>query len=391
MTETFQNKHKIFSSYPKYLENALSLIDSNEAIEEITKWQGYIPTELHFLSNLAEKIGIQSILYKDESTRFNLGSFKALGGAYGVLKFIQNKLKAELGRKVEIKDIRNGKYLDYTKNYTVTTATDGNHGRSVAYGAELSGCKCQIYIHAEVSKGRQQAMEQFGAKVIRIQGNYDESLRICIEDATKNNWQIISDTSYEGYTQYPRYIMAGYTVLAHEIAQQLDTKDLPTHIFLQAGVGGFAAAIMAYFWERYPNKKITFIVVEPTLAPCLIESAKLNKLTVFDIQKETMMAGLSCGEPSLIAWNILKAGTDHFMTITDESVPELMRQLAQGIEDDPSIEAGECSVSGLAALIQAKSNAHIAEQLNLNKNSRILLFGTEGATDADIYKEIING
>jgi len=291
------------------------------------------------------------------------------------LRFIQNKLKAELDHKVEIKDIRNGKYLNFTENYTVTTATDGNHGRSVAYGAKLSGCKCQIYIHTEVSKGRQQAMEEFGAKVIRIQGNYDESLRICIEEATKNNWQIISDTSYEGYTQYPRYIM----------------KDLPTHIFLQAGVGGFAAAIMAYFWEHYPNKKITFIVVEPTLAPCLIESAKLNKLTVFDIQKETMMAGLSCGEPSLIAWNILKAGTDHFMTITDESVPELMRQLAQGIEDDPSIEAGECSVSGLAALIQAKSNAHIAEQLNLNKNSRILLFGTEGATDADIYKEIING
>lgn len=391
MTESFQNKQKIFGTYPDYLKNALSATDTSEAIEEITNWQGYKPTELHYLSNLASKIGIQTILYKDESTRFNLGSFKALGGAYGVLRFIQNKLAIELDCEIKIKDIRNGKYLDYTNKYTVTTATDGNHGRSVAYGAKLSGCKCQIYIHAEVSKGRQRAMEEFGAKIIRIQGNYDESLRICIEEATKNNWQIISDTSYEGYTQYPRYIMAGYTVLAHEIAQQLNAKNLPTHIFLQAGVGGFAAAIMAYFWEHYSEEKITFIVVEPILAPCLIESAKLNKLTIFDIQEETMMAGLSCGEPSLIAWRILKAGTDHFMTITDEDVPELMRQMAKGLGDDPSIEAGECSVSGLAALIEAKSNAHIAEQLNLNKNSRVLIFGTEGATDPEIYEEIING
>jgi diaminopropionate ammonia-lyase len=342
------------------------------------------------LSGLAKKLGIQNIYYKDESTRFNLGSFKALGGAYGVLKFIQKKIKKELNDNISIFDIRAGKYTELTKKYTVTTATDGNHGRSVAYGAKLSGCNCQIYIHAAVSEGRQKAMEEFGAKVIRVTGNYDESLRICIEEANKNNWQIISDTSYEGYTQYPKYIMAGYTILAHEIANQLTEKELPTHIFLQAGVGGFAAAIMAYFWEKYPDKNIKFIIVEPTLAPCLIGSANANKLTIFDIQKETMMAGLSCGEPSLLAWKILDEGTDHFMTITDDRVPDLMRLLANGTDNDPSIEAGECSASGLAALIEVKNNDTMVKKLNLNDNSRVLLFGTEGATDPDIYKEIIN-
>jgi diaminopropionate ammonia-lyase len=155
-------------------------------------------------------------------------------------------------------------------------------------------------------------------------------------------------------------------------------------------VGGFAAAIMAYFWEKYSDKNIKFIIVEPTLAPCLIESANANKLTIFDIQKETMMAGLSCGEPSLLAWKILDEGTDHFMTITDDKVPDLMRLLANGTDNDPSIEAGECSVSGLAALIEIKNNDTITKKLNLSDNSRVLLFGTEGATDPDIYEEIIN-
>ena len=390
LSEHFQNERKNLGAYPEHLKNALSFKDTEEALKEITKWQGYEPTKLYSLSSLAREIGIHNIYYKDEGTRFNLGSFKALGGAYGVLKFIQNKLKKELSKKISISDIREGKFIELTKKYTVVTATDGNHGRSVAYGANLSGCKCQIYIHAAVSEGRQKAMEEFGAKVIRVAGNYDESLRICIEEANKNNWQIISDTSYEGYTQYPRYIMAGYTILAHEIANQLTEKDLPTHIFLQAGVGGFAAAIMAYFWEKYSEKNITFIIVEPTLAPCLIESAKANELTVFDIQKETMMAGLSCGEPSLLAWKILDEGTDHFMTITDDRVPDLMRMLAKGKDNDPSIEAGECSVSGLAALIEVKNNDTMVKKLNLNDNSRVLLFGTEGATDPDIYKEIIN-
>ena len=390
LTEHFQNDRKTIGAYPEDLRVALSSIDTQEALNEIKSWKGYKSTQLHSLQGFAEEIGVQDIFYKDESTRFDLGSFKALGGAYGVLKFIQNQLTKDLNKNISIRDIRDGKYLDLTKNYTVVTATDGNHGRSVAYGAKLSGCKCQIYIHAEVSKGRQHAMEEFGATVIRIRGNYDESLRICIEEAIKNNWQIISDTSYEGYTKYPRYIMAGYTVLAHEITEQLDYENMPTHIFLQAGVGGFAAAIMAYFWEKYPEKNIKFIIVEPTLAPCLIESAKANKLKVFDIEKETMMAGLSCGEPSLLAWKILNLGTDHFMTITDDRIPDLMRLLAKGISNDPPIEAGECSVSGLAALIEAMSNDSIAKKMSLNQNSQILLFGTEGATDPDIYKAIIN-
>lgn len=388
--EFFFNCKKINQPYPDSLNKTLSKKDTDEALIEITSWHGYQPTPLISMQNLAADIGIKDIYYKDESTRFGLGSFKALGGAYGVLRYLHAKIQDQMKSKIDIKDIRQGKYLDLTKNYVVVTATDGNHGRSVAYGAKLFGCKCQIYIHSEVSVGRKKAMEKLDAKVIRVNGNYDDSLRVCIEEAQENNWQIISDTSYDGYTEYPRYIMAGYTVLAQEIIDELKDEPAPTHVFLQAGVGGFAAAMCMLFWDVFGDQNIQFIIVEPNLAPCLIQSAKAGEITTFNIEEETIMTGLSCGEPSLLAWDILKMGADLFMTINDDKVPELMRLMSKGVGKDLGVEAGECSVSGLAALIKAKNNKKIAQRLNLNTETRVLLFGTEGATDPGIYEKIIN-
>ena len=386
--EYYCNKKTFSNVYPEALKSSLSLTDTQHAINEISVWQGYQPTPLYSLKNLATDAGLKHIYYKDESERFGLGSFKALGGAYGVLKFVHNKLEEKLEKDIKIEEVRDGKYTDLTQNYTVVTATDGNHGRSVAYGAGLFGCRCQIYIHAKVSPGRKKAMENLGAKVIRVDGNYDDSLRVCIDDAETNNWQIISDTSYEGYTEYPRHIMAGYTVLAQEIADQLDDSRRPTHVFMQAGVGGFAASMCAYFWERFGHQNIKFVVVEPKLAPCLIESAKAGELTVFDIKEETMMAGLSCGEPSLLAWNILINAVNHFMTVSDNMVPELMRLMAHGTGGDPAIEAGESAVGGLAGLLEVVHDEGMTKKLALNSDSVVLLFGTEGATDPDIYKAI---
>jgi diaminopropionate ammonia-lyase len=387
LTEYFHNNQKDLGPYPNELKSALNLQNTKTAFDEIKTWDGYAETPLRSLHKIASEIGVRNIYYKDESSRFGLGSFKALGGTYGVLKFIHHALELELGEEVSIKDIHRGRYSEQISKYTVTTATDGNHGRSVAFGAKLFGCKCQIYIHSEVSTGRQKAMEDLQANVIRVSGNYDESLQICIADANANHWHVISDTSYEGYTKYPRYIMAGYNVMAEEIIQQLKEQTLPTHIFLQGGVGSFPGAICGYFWEKFPEHNIKIVVVESEHAPCLMRSAQNNQMTSINIKKETMMAGLSCGEPSLLGWEILCTGTDDFITIDDSSIPELMRLLAQ---NNPRIEAGESSVAGLAGLIGAMENQKVAEMIGLNKESIVLLFGTEGATDLEIYNSIVS-
>ena len=387
LTEYFHNNQKDSGPYSNKLSSILNLHNAAAAFEEIKTWKGYAKTPLHSLNALASEIGVKNIYYKDESSRFGLGSFKGLGGTYGVLKFIHHALQSEIGSEVSIKDIHQGKYSEQISKYTVTTATDGNHGRAVAFGAKLFGCKCQIYIHSEVSSGRQKAMEDLKASVIRVSGNYDESLQICIEDARKNQWHVISDTSYEGYTKYPRYIMAGYNVMAEEIVAQIKDRPLPTHIFLQGGVGSFPGAICGYFWERFPKSNIKIVIVESEYAPCLIRSAQNNQMTSVNIKQETMMAGLSCGEPSLLGWEILKSGSDDFITINDSSIPRLMRLLAT---NNPKIEAGESSVAGLAGLIEAMKDQKVSETMGLNKESIILLFGTEGATDPEIYNLIVS-
>jgi diaminopropionate ammonia-lyase len=387
LIEYFHNKQKNTGEYPNELRQILNLENSKIAFDEIKTWNGYTKTPLHLLSKIASEIGVKNIYYKDESSRFDLGSFKALGGTYGVLKFIHHALQLELGKGVSIQDIHQGKYSKQVLKYTVTTATDGNHGRSVAFGAKLFGCKCQIYIHSEVSAGRQKAMEDLGANVVRISGNYDESLQICIDDAKKNNWHVISDTSYEGYTKYPRYIMAGYNVMAEEISDQIKDRPLPTNIFLQGGVGSFPAAICGYFWEKFPDNNIKFVVVESEHAPCLIRSAQNNQMTLVNIKQETMMAGLSCGEPSLLGWEILRLGADDFITINDSSIPRLMRLLAK---NSLEIEAGESSVAGLAGLMESMKDRNISEAMGLNEESIVLLFGTEGATDPEIYSAIVS-
>ena len=387
LIDHFRNQNKTYKPYTEELRSVLNLTNTREAFDEIVSWKGYKVTPLLSLGDIASKINVKKIYYKDESSRFGLGSFKALGGTYGVLKFLHDMLKKEIGSKVSLEDIRNGKYRKIVSKYTVATATDGNHGRSVAFGANLFGCKCQIYIHSEVSIGRQEAMERLNANVTRVNGNYDESVNICKSESNLKNWHIISDTSYPGYTKYPKDIMAGYNVMSEEISNQLEKKEMPTHIFLQGGVGSFPAAICSYFWEKYNKNNIKFVVVESEHAPCLIKSAKRGQMTSVNIQKETMMAGLSCGEPSLLGWKILDKGADDFVTISDQSIPSMMRLLSN---NNPPIEAGESSVAGIAALIEITKNHKIAEKIGINSESVVLLFGTEGATDPEIYDSIIH-
>ncbi|MBL4751621.1 MAG: diaminopropionate ammonia-lyase [Amylibacter sp.] len=365
--------------------SVISSDDFAAALAEITAWKGYRPTPLYHLSNLAQSLGLNDILYKDEGPRFGLGSFKALGGAYAGLRILQR----ELGRDVALGDIRAGLYADKVAQITLASATDGNHGRSLAWGAQRFGAPCQIYIHRDVSEGRAQAMRELGAIVTRVDGDYDASVDRVRKDAAENGWFVVSDTSWDGYTQPPTDVMAGYGVMVHEIVTALDTP--PTHVFLQGGVGGLAAAVAAGLRQHWGDAAPRVVVVEPELAACLFESAKAGEVINVSIEEETLMAGLSCGEPSPLAWQVLAEEAQDFLTIPESLVAPAMRLAGRPLGDDPSIVAGESAVAGFAAVIAGASQEGLREKLGLNEASKVLVIGSEGATDAEIYAQLMAG
>jgi diaminopropionate ammonia-lyase len=360
----------------------------DEAVTTIKAWDGYAPTPLDALSGLAGDLGLGGIYYKDEGCRFGLGSFKALGGSYAVLRLLAEEIGRRTGQSVSNADIMRGRLAAEAAEITVVTATDGNHGRSVAWGAARFGCRCRIYMHAGVSEGRARAVKDLGAMVVRVDGNYDASLEAVARDAESNGWFIVSDTSWEGYRDVPRHVMAGYTVMMDEIAAQLPGGIVPSHVFVQGGVGGLAAAVCADLWRRYGDKRPRFVIVEPDRAACLFESARAGGPRTVDITQETVMAGLSCGEVSVLAWDILEAGADDFMVIPDDLVAPAMRIMAGDPGCGPVV-AGESAVAGLAALIAAARRPDMADALGLDASSQVLLFGTEGATDPAIYRALI--
>lgn len=357
------------------------------AQRELSQWQGYAVTPLHSLPALAQAMGVASVHYKDEGSRFGLGSFKALGGAYAVARLLCRELGAQLGRTLTTQDLLTPELRALCGGITVTCATDGNHGRSVAWGAQLFGCQCVIYIHATVSEGRKEAIAQYGAQVVRTAGNYDDAVRQADLDAKQYGRFVISDTSYPGYMEVPRDVMQGYQLMVEEAAQQLPER--PTHIFVQAGVGGLAAAVCGYFWERDAGDRPIYVVVEPDKADCLTQSAKAGQLTAVTGDIDTLMAGLACGEVSHLAWEILEKGTDAFCVIPDDAAVAAMRLLAHPLGNDPVIVAGESAVAGVAAAIAASQSDAARQTLGLNADSRILFFGSEAATDPALYEQLV--
>jgi len=375
--------------YSDMQRDVISVAKASEAIADIKTWPAYSVTPLHSLTAMAKDAGLGAIWYKDESQRFGLKSFKALGGAYAVACQLQKVLEQRLGERPTIADLLNGSLKEEVAEIVVSCATDGNHGRSVAWGAQMFGCGCVIYIHRDVSEGRKKAMEAFGAEVIRITGNYDESVRQADSDAKANGRIIVSDTSYEGYMEVPKDVALGYTVMLSEIVEQLN-GEIPTHVFVQGGVGGLASAVAGYFWDLWGERRPRFIIVEPEQANCLQLSAKAGEPVVVDGDLETLMAGLACGEVSALGWQILSNGADDFMTLSEEAVAETMRLLAKGYGSDPAIEAGESAVPGLAAAVIARKQESFAEALNLDALSKVLVIGTEGATDPELYQQLVS-
>jgi diaminopropionate ammonia-lyase len=365
----------------------LSLAGLAEAKREITAWPGYKPTPLHSLPKLAARAGVDAILYKDEAERFGLGSFKALGGAYAVFKLLRKAIRKQKNVAASTRDLISGRYTDVTSRITVTCATDGNHGRSVAWGARTFGCQCVIYIPETVSEGRCQAIAAYGAEVRRFAGAYDDGVRRAASDAAAQGWTVVSDTAYEGYTDVPRDVMQGYSLMVEEALAQ--ASGLPSHVFVQGGVGGLAAGVCSYLWERYGATRPRFVIVEPEKADCFYRSAVAGRPTPAEGALDTIMAGLACGEVSPLAWQILEMGADAFMTIDDEAAVDCMRLLADGRFGDGAVVAGESAVAGLAGLLMASADTDARFRLDLRRDSRVLVFGTEGATDPEVYRSIV--
>jgi diaminopropionate ammonia-lyase len=359
------------------------------AEQEISRWPGHAETPLYQLQGLAARLGVAAIRYKDECGRFGLKSFKALGGAYAVFRLLKKTVEARNGgQPVDSQRLIAGDYGNVVRTVTVTCATDGNHGRSVAWGARLFGCRCVIYVHESVSEGRRAAIEHYGAEVIRVPGNYDDSVRHAADEARKNGWTVVSDTTYEGYREIPIDVMHGYGVMAREIVRTL-ADEPPTHVFVQAGVGALAASVCAAFWLAWEARRPQLVIVEPTQADCFFQSGIAGRPVAVTGSLDTVMAGLACGEVSPLAWEIVDAGASAYVSVDDRFALDAMRTLASPAPGDPAIVAGETGASGLAALLAAKEHEDIWRTLGLGTQSRVLLIGSEGDTDPQIYRQIV--
>ena len=362
--------------YSSFIENKNYSFNKDEILKNITKeqideayssisnWDNYEPTPLLFLSKLSKELGLNKIYYKDESKRFDLKSFKALGGAYAVEKVTKGN-----------------------KDITVSTATAGNHGRSVAWGAKRLGLKCKIFISEFVSEARGKAMESLGADVVKVKGNYENSLIECIKQSTENNWQIVQDVAWKDYLLVPTLTMAGYSVMMKEIVDQIK-NDKITHIFLQAGVGGMAGAMVAGV-ARYLKNIPKIIVVEPDSAACVMKSIESGKIEKVKIIRESLMGGMSCGEPSLVPWEILKNSVNNCISLPDDDIGKAMKLFANASFGNDKIVAGENSAPGVISLIASCNHEKVKNKINLDSNSNVLLVGCEGDTDQEMYQKLL--
>ena len=362
-SEFIDNKNYLFNK--DQILKSISKDDIDDAYNSISKWERYAPTPLISLNKLSKELSLKNIFYKDENKRFDLKSFKALGGAYAVEKVTKGN-----------------------KDIVVATATAGNHGRSVAWGARRLGLKCKIFISEFVSEARGQAMVDLGADVIKVKGNYEKSLIECIKQSTENSWQIVQDVAWKDYMLVPKYTMAGYSVMMKEIIDQINHEKI-THIILQAGVGGMAGAMVAGI-ARYLENIPTTIVVEPDSAACVLESIKTGKIEKIDIKRESLMGGMSCGEVSLVPWEILKYSVKHCISLPDDDIGNTMKLLGNSSFSDQKIIAGENSAPGVISLIASCEDQNVKEKLQLDQNSNVLIVGCEGDTDKEMYQKLIS-
>jgi diaminopropionate ammonia-lyase len=376
------------ASYGPLQDRVLSAAGFAAARTEIAGWPGYAPTPLVSLPARARALGLGGIHYKDESGRFGLGSFKALGGAYAVARVLVRSLEARgIPGQITTADLASGRYRGITERITVASATDGNHGRAVAWGARLLGCRAVIFIHATVSDERRAAIASYGADVVRVSGGYDESVRHAFAAAAANGWSVVQDTAAGAYREVPADITYGYGVLAGEIVAAM--SEPPTHVLVPAGVGGLASAVAAVFWQAWGWRRPTFVVIEPLTADCVTRSIAAGRQVEIAGDTDTFMAGLACGVVSDLAWEILKDGADAALAIDDDFARAGMRALAGPVGGDPAIVGGECAGGVIGALIALADRSDLRAALGFGPASHVVVIGTEGATDPAIYRAVV--
>lgn len=378
---------------------------------EVQRWMACLfehrATPLVPLPTLAAQLGVAAVHVKDEGGRLGLRSFKALGGAYAVTRLVQARALS-LGCPVGPQDLPRSAsgsldlaegapapartpgghaFREAAGGMSFACATDGNHGQSVAAGARLVGARSVIFVHQGVSALRRDAIARFGADIREVRGSYDDAVAQAQAQAQAHGWTLLSDTAWPGYEEVPLIVMQGYTLITHEVAAQIER--LPTHVFLQAGVGGFAAALAVSMADVWRQAAPRFIVVEPDRAACLLESARQGRRVRVGAAEETLMSMLECYEPSLTAWKILEPLASAFMAVTDADAVAAMRTLALDLPARETVLAGESGAAGLAGLSAAWRDAAVRRALRLDADSRVLLINTESATDAARYLALV--
>lgn len=356
---------------------------------------GYHMSSLKSLSGLAALLGVGGIWVKDESQRLSLNSFKVLGGSFALYQFLRKKVGIR-DRELTVSELKSEKVRAQLGDICFATATDGNHGRGVAWAAKELGFRCVVYVHERTSKPRIRAIQEYGAEVTVISGTYDDAVRAITRDAATNGWQIISDTSWEGYEDIPCWVMQGYTTLMAEIQEQLAGQGIsqPTHVFVQAGVGALAASVAGYYRKLFGESRPMVTVVEPDKAACLFESIHRDDGQAHSVEGtlDTIMAGLACGDPSPLAWEILSRCADYFLKCPDFVAAKGMRVYGVPVAGDPFIVSGESGAVTLGALMYIAEHAGLAElkqKMKLGPESQILLINTEGNTDPDQFRRVV--
>lgn len=355
----------------------------------------YEVTPLHSLDNLAKFLGVKNIYIKDESYRFGLNAFKVLGGSFAIGKYLSEKLNEDI-KEVSFEKLRSNEVKEKLGEITFVTATDGNHGRGVAWAAKQLGQKSVIYMPKGSSQTRLNNIKREGAEAYITELNYDDAVRLANENAEKYGWVMVQDTAWQGYENMPTWIMEGYATLIDEAIEQLQNKGIekPTHVFLQAGVGSFAGAIQGYLASMFGEDRPITVIVEPDEAACIYKSAKINDGKAHSVTGDmpTIMAGLACGEPNTIGWNILRDYSDAYISCPDYVSARGMRILGSPLKGDPQVISGESGAVGLGVLsLIAQENEYkeLSEKLKINKDSKILIISSEGDTDPQKYRNIV--
>lgn len=352
-------------------------------------FDGYAPTPLADLSATMQTFGGGKIFVKDESHRFGLNAFKALGGSYCLGRYMAELLQKDISA-LSYAELTDKKTKDAIGDITFVTATDGNHGRGIAWTAAKLGQKAVVYMPKGSAAERLENIRKLGAVSEITDVNYDATVRFAKQQAEKNGWVLVQDTAWEGYTEIPTWIMQGYLTMAVEAVQQLGDKK-PTHIFLQAGVGAMAGAVSAFFRNVYGDS-VKIVVVEPDKADCFYKTAMADdgKLHAVDGDLDTIMAGLACGEPCTIGWELLSYCADAFISMEDKAAANGMRMLANPAKGDDRVTSGESGAAGFGAVMEILRNQpQIKDTLGLDDSSIVLCFSTEGATDVENYKNIV--